>query len=158
MKKILSMAVSAVFSSFMVNAQNNELPTATLQHGDQTMMFVGVDALKSAYDAVADKGDIITLSSGEFNAISVMSKSLTINGAGFEDDEATGTKATVINGGMTILYEYVSGFDDDGNPVTNTRTVDGSKFEGISFKDYRIFMSNDPISDITFAKCKLFSL
>lgn len=87
-----------------------------------------------------------------------MSKSLTINGAGFEDDEATGTKATVINGGMTILYEYVSGFDDDGNPVTNTRTVDGSKFEGISFKDYRIFMSNDPISDITFAKCKLFSL
>ena len=58
----------AAISLLAAKAQNNELPTATLQHGEQTMVFIGVDAFKNAYEAAADSGDVITLSSGLFNA------------------------------------------------------------------------------------------
>lgn len=157
MKRNFLVAIMTVVSVFMAKAQNNELPMATLEHGDQTLVFTGVDAFTAAYAAAGDKGDVITLSSGVFNftinGAKPFSKSLTVRGAGFEDDAATGTKATVVNNGLTIGNEEITSYDDDGNPVVNVRKADGCKFEGISFKNNEIRFYNG-VNDITLAKCK----
>lgn len=157
MKRNFLVAIMTIVSVFMAKAQNNELPMATLEHGDQTLVFTGVDAFTAAYAAAGDKGDVITLSSGVFNftinGSKPFSKSLTVRGAGFEDDAATGTKATVVNNGLTICNEEITSYDDDGNPVVNVRKADGCKFEGISFKDKAIRFYNG-VNDITLAKCK----
>lgn len=157
MKRNFLVAIMTVVSVFMAKAQNNELPMATLEHGDQTLVFTGVDAFTAAYAAACDKGDVITLSSGVFNftinGAKPFSKSLTVRGAGFEDDAATGTKATVVNNGLTIGNEEITSYDDDGNPVVNVRKADGCKFEGISFKNKEINIQNG-MNDITFIKCK----
>lgn len=157
MKRNFLVAIMTIVSVFMAKAQNNELPMATLEHGDQTLVFTGVDAFTAAYAAAGDKGDVITLSSGVFNftinGAKPFSKSLTVRGAGFEDDAATGTKATVVNNGLTICNEEITSYDDDGNPVVNVRKADGCKFEGISFKNNEIRFYNGG-NDITFVKCK----
>ncbi len=61
MKRNFLVAIMTVVSVFMAKAQNNELPMATLEHGDQTLVFTGVDAFTAAYAAAGDKGDVITL-------------------------------------------------------------------------------------------------
>lgn len=155
MKRNLFVAIMTVVSVFVAKAQNNDLPMATLQHGDQTLVFTGVDAFTAAYAAAADKGDVITLSSGVFNfttspATQRFSKSLVVRGAGFEDDVITETKATVVNSGIHIGNEEITGYDDDGNPIVNVRKADGSKFEGIAFTQIRFY---NGLNDVTFAKC-----
>ncbi len=77
MKKLffLMAAIMVVTMSF---AQSSTL--ATLSHNGQMSIFYGSDALKSAHDA-AQHGDVITLSSGTFNGVTI-TKALTIRGAG----------------------------------------------------------------------------
>lgn len=82
----------------MMAAQGqNDVMTATLQHGNELTVFKMANALNEAINAAVD-GDVITLSEGTFNAFTIDGKSLTIYGAGFEDDDVTGTRATQING------------------------------------------------------------
>ncbi len=76
MKKILFFLSLMLIS---VNALADGL-TATLQQGDKMTPFYGVDAFKQAYEAASD-GDVITLSSGVFNTITEVKKSITIIGA-----------------------------------------------------------------------------
>jgi hypothetical protein len=58
-------------------AQNQ---VAILQHNDTLSAFYGPEALSAAHTAASD-GDIITLSSGNFNGCT-LSKAVTIHGAG----------------------------------------------------------------------------
>ncbi len=139
----------AAISLLAAKAQNNELPTATLQHGEQTMVFIGVDAFKNAYEAAADSGDVITLSSGQFNSPSNITKSLSVYGTGFEDDEATGTKATVIGGGITLRHGDIN--DSDGNVIKEGRKVNGCRFEGIALNYISL---ESETNDIIITKCK----
>lgn len=129
---------------------------ATLQHGEQTMVFIGVDAFKNAYDAAADSGDVITLSSGLFNSI-LISKSISVYGAGFEDDEATGTKATIIDGYIGLKNEEIATEDGDGNITKNIRKPNKCRFEGIAFvvnySPDKTFRIDSDMSDIIFSKC-----
>lgn len=75
---------------------------ATLQHNDSiTGVFYGQNAYSSAYNAAAN-GDIITLSSGTFNAVNI-SKSITIRGAGCVYDSVTYVTPTTIYGNFTIF-------------------------------------------------------
>lgn len=53
MKRLFCMVMMAVVTVVMTKVQNNELPMATLQHGDKTLGFKGVDAFSSAYAAAA---------------------------------------------------------------------------------------------------------
>lgn len=139
----------AAISLLAAKAQNNELPTATLQHGEQTMVFIGVDAFKNAYEAAADSGDVITLSSGQFNSPSNITKSLSVYGTGFEDDEATGTKATVIGGWITLRHGDIN--DSDGNVIKEGRKVNGCRFEGIAVNNINL---ESETNDIIITKCK----
>lgn len=73
---------------------------ATLSHDGEISTFYGATALKSAFEAASD-GDVITLSSGSFNAID-LTKSVTIRGAGMAIDSLTQAEPTVITGDFKI--------------------------------------------------------
>ena len=101
MKKFL---LSLMALGCMTVAQGQtDVWTATLQHGDEVTVFRMANALSEAYNAAVD-GDVITLSEGTFNAITI-NKSITIYGAGYEDNEVTGTRLTKINGDVYIAYQ-----------------------------------------------------
>ncbi|MEG2157167.1 MAG: hypothetical protein RRY07_05200 [Bacteroidaceae bacterium] len=148
MKKILFTALLATVAAF-TQAQNTDAPMATLQHGEQTSVFFGKHAFKAAYEAAADSGDVITLSSGKFDGPANIFKSISVYGAGFEDDETTGTKATVVD---PINLLHADKIDEDGNTIKEARKVNGCYFEGLSIRNYIYFRASE-IKDITIAKC-----
>ncbi len=129
MKKTLFLLL--VFcAALMANAQaQNDEPTAILQHGDQSTVFTGTNAFVEA-ESEAQHGDVITLSAGTFNAPGGI-KTISVYGAGFEQDETTGTAKTVINGTLTIVD--VSGIVVEGLYIqgdiltTNNRNITISK-------------------------------
>lgn len=96
-KTILMIAFIAI--SVAMWAQSDVM-TATLQHENTVSVFKGASALVQAHNAAVD-GDVITLSDGTFTATNI-TKSVTIYGAGFELNEATGTAITTINGVVRI--------------------------------------------------------
>ena len=95
MKRIF-LSLLAVGMCLTSNAQTEKL-MATLQHGDSTTVYYGVDAFRQAYNNAADTLDVITLSGGEFNAVTDIEKSLTIYGAGFEPASSDGGQMTYLN-------------------------------------------------------------
>lgn len=97
MKKLFSL-LSMLCMSMVVFAQGSLL--ATLSHDGEISAYYGAKALSSALDAAVD-GDVITLSSGTFNACDI-TKSVTIRGAGMEVDSITATAPTIISGDFTI--------------------------------------------------------
>ena len=75
--------------------------TAILTHGQTSKTYIGKSAFKEAY-ADATHGDLITLSSGTFDAVTEFEKALTIRGAGMEEDTLYHTLPTIIYGDMTL--------------------------------------------------------
>ena len=119
----------------MMAAQGqNDVVTATLQHGNELTVFKMANALNEAINAAVD-GDVITLSEGTFNAFTIDGKSLTIYGAGFEDDDVTGTRATQING-----QSYIQG------------TISNLHIEGCSFG---ASVSNCNIESLRIQNCQI---
>lgn len=80
--------------------------TATLQQGDKMTFFTGMSALQQAYEAAsADGGDVITLSSGEFTAVTTIEKSVRVVGAyGLDPNDSYGT---FIAGAVTVNADNV---------------------------------------------------
>lgn len=110
MKKFI-LSIMALCSAAIVSAQTTEVVTATLQSGDVTTVYYGIDALKTAVTNAQD-GSIITLSSGTFNVPANIDKSVKIYGAGMEDDETTGISRTYLNGGITMNGAYGDQIDN----------------------------------------------
>lgn len=152
------------FFSFLValttltaNAQETDKQMATLQHGNQTMVFYGIDAFVQAYEAAADTLDVITLSSGEFNSPGTVSKSICVYGAGFEDDETTGTNRTFINSSIDLTP--ADDEDEDGNIIKGGKHVNGVHFEGIYINGISCSNNNDvPINNLSIVKCYSYGL
>ncbi len=155
MKKLV-LAVMTTVLPLIATAQITDAQMATLQHGDKTTVFLGNNAFVDAYNAAADSADVITLSAGEFNVPGVISKSISVYGAGFENDTVTGTKRTLINGSLKL--KHADGYDDDGNLVKGGKKVDGSYFEGLYFNYDFSFENNNnlPLKNITISKCKFY--
>ena len=108
-------------ATMLVFAQNST-QTALLQHGDEITTFYGADAFINAYTA-ATHSDIITLSSGTFNAAPSMGKAITLRGAGCVSDDELNMLPTIIAGDFATY-----------NPVSNDHyylTVEGIFFDGI---------------------------
>ena len=152
MKKFL-FSVMALGLALTANAQNTEKQMATLQHGEQTLVFYGTDAFRDAYNAAADTLDVITLSSGTFSAPGNISKSIAVYGAGFEKDEATGIEPTRLNGELYLVP--ADGVNEDGYTVKAEKKVNGVHIEGLYFDNALYFNDNDgtPIHNLTMAKC-----
>lgn len=133
--RILSLvaALACVATSFAQMAQ-----IATLNHNGEISAFYGADALIAAMDA-ADHGDVISLSSGRFNAVDI-------------------TKAVILRG--TGMFASA----DADNPHDPTLVVNSFKIsitdsvthklkvEGINFNN--IYVS-EPLDNAQFSKCKI---
>jgi hypothetical protein len=120
MKKYLSLAlIVLLMTTSKLFAQSSLL--ATLSHEGNVSIFQGNTALKEAIDAAAH-GDIITLSSGSFNAVDI-DKAITLRGAGMEEDVITGILPTRIVGNfvVSIPSSTTSKFSVEG--ICNTELV-----------------------------------
>ena len=73
---------------------------ATLSHDGEVSAYYGAGALASAHEAAVN-GDVITLSSGQFDAVDI-TKAVTFRGAGMETDSESQTYPSVINGDFSI--------------------------------------------------------
>ena len=73
---------------------------ATLSHEGEISVFYGANALKEAHTAAAH-GDVITLSSGSFNATDI-TKAITLRGAGVETNTSRNIYPTIITGDFSI--------------------------------------------------------
>lgn len=92
---------------------------ATLQHGQEITAFYGASALQQAYEAATvDDGDIITLSSGTFAAVTI-NKAITLRGAGCAADTEAGTNPTVVSGEFSINL---------ADTLVNTMNIEGILF------------------------------
>ena len=118
MKKIL-LSIVALCCSMAAGAQSTDEISAILQHGDEVSVYKGSTGFKQAYAAASD-GDVITLSRGSFDPVNI-EKSLTIYGAGFEENEETNTAITTINGSVNV---------GKADPVIDGLHIEGVKING----------------------------
>ena len=153
MKQFFLTTLSLFFMLF-ATAQTTDVQLATLQHGDKTTIFSGPDAFVAAYNAAADSLDIITLSSGIFNAPGTISKQIRVYGAGYTTDSITGTKPTIIR--RSIILKHRDTVNEDGYDVKAGIKVDNSYFEGLHF-DYHVDLYDNTleIKNVTFKRCNV---
>lgn len=138
MKTIL-LSIIALCSTVAAWAQN-ELATAVLHHESQTTLFTGSNALVMAYEAAVD-GDVITLSSGSFEAPKpVIAKAVSIYGSGCEGDATTKRYATYITSDFTIK-------------TSDSSTLSNIHLEGIQF--YGKFNCYAPLENFVVEKCRM---
>lgn len=155
MKKIILSALAAILT-LSASAQKTEVQMATLQHNDQTFVFYGENALVNAYHAAADTLDVITLSSGTFKVPNPISKSISIYGAGCQDNTDSGTKATILDG--ILNFTPADMINDYGETVIGGKHVNGIHLEGLSMSAiYLVNKNNTPIHNLTIKKCHVTS-
>lgn len=113
-----------LLAQIVVYAQNQ---IVTLSHDGNVSTFYGANALSSAHNAAQD-GDVLTLSSGSFNAVDI-TKRITIRGAGMGikiDDTDAYIDPTLILGNFNVTA--------DGNS-DNHLTIEGIRHdETIDFR------------------------
>ena len=102
MKKIITLFAVILFGTAAIAQQLHITQFATLTHNDTvTGVWYGAGALNSAYNS-AVAGDVITLSPGDFNAVTRLNKDITIRGAGMQFDSIAQTSPSYINGRFSI--------------------------------------------------------
>jgi hypothetical protein len=139
----------------VAGAQSTDQISAILQNGEETTVYYGQDALKSAYTAAQD-GGVITLSSGIFNNPGAISKNITIYGIGWEKD-TDGVIPTTIKGldyqtgdDATSLHNIVlEGVFVDGS--INVRQTDGMIVRKSRFNTFNVNGNN--AKNITVTQC-----
>lgn len=125
MKKFFFSLVAIVFAT-MSYAQSSML--ATLSHEGEISTFYGTLALRDAYNA-AQSGDVITLSSGTFNAVNI-DKAVIIRGAGMGIDPTAQSEPTVLTGDFSINIP-----DEDTNRLTIEGIYHNAKITMANFKN-----------------------
>lgn len=130
MKKLF-LSLVALTMATMSYAQSSVL--ATLSHEGEISTFYGAGALKSAH-AAAKHGDVITLSSGSFQAVDI-TKAVTIRGAGMQVDTIAKIYPSVIVGNYVInvadtLEQHLTmeGVYCDDNTVTVYNVLKNATF------------------------------
>lgn len=147
MKRILFALVASIATlTTFAQADQSDMVSATLLHGDQTKVYYTADAATKALEDAAD-GDVIILSEGNFAGF-IISKSVAIYGAGLDK--------------TTIGYFYVNeqkGFDEYGKeyyyyPVIK---LEGINFGSFSYNEVSQSSHNTVMKDLLINKCKLSS-
>ena len=145
------------FSSLSFGQFKTDKISATLVHGNNTIVYYGKDALSKAYKDAAEKGDIITLSSGTFSSINIY-KSISIYGVGFETNPITGEEPTIIQGGINIYPTKY--YDEEGEIQYKSPTIHLEGFslsKGSSLALNGNYPEDDKaiIENLTVRKCKI---
>lgn len=134
MRKLFLSFVAAMLATFTY-AQTSLL--ATLSHDGNITTFYGANALRDAHEA-AVSGDVITLSSGTFQATNI-TKAITLRGAGMKMNAELMSEPSVILGDFNIEI-----------PETDVNTL---TIEGI-YHNYTITVKC-VLKNATFLKCRL---
>ena len=122
----------------MINAAAQR-QVAVLSHEGEVKAFYGEKAYQQAMEE-ANHGDVITLSSGIFDAAEI-NKAVTIRGAGMENDPVTGRGATIVHG------DYSFGI----NNGIKTIYIEGICFDGYMGERTK---ETDTLDYVSFSKCK----
>lgn len=135
MKKLILSLIAVAVGTLSSFAQSDLV--ATLSHGSSLSTFSGIDALAQAY-AAAEEGDVITLSPGEFNGITV-EKAVTIRGVGMIPMATNGFVSTLIAGDMPINVPSSSSstLTIDGLHVLGKVVVQGNNLATVLFQKSR---------------------
>ena len=155
MKKIIVSLMVALYATTSF-AQSSLL--ATLSHDGNITSYYGINALKEAYSASVN-GDVITLSSGQFNAVDI-AKAITIRGAGHDTNVEEGRQPTVLTGDFKIAApneETSSRLILEGlyhNFEMSYNTINGVQFIKCRFNDVNPANSNSTIS-CSFIQCRI---
>ncbi|MBQ9356449.1 MAG: hypothetical protein IJT98_04090 [Prevotella sp.] len=107
---------------------------ATVQHGETMSAYYGVEALKDAVAAAA-KGDIISLSAGQFNAPTI-NKAVTIQGAGYVI--ATGNYTAIVGETTVNVPNGEEGLLVEGLHCIGKFTVEGDSLCSFIFRKCRM--------------------
>lgn len=174
MKRTLVLTFLALLGFTAAQAQKQ---VAILTHGDNVTVFYGTDALVSAH-AAATAGDIITLSSGVFNATNISKNSIVVRGAGMYPDTTANIQPTVVSGelffsgdSLTIEGIRFTHMVKSAGPSTGDTATEHSRFVGCYFHfiEHRtnrmddcefiqciLRMNNYPTDNTTFTNCVVF--
>ena len=129
MKKLFLSLILAVVGTMGMVAQTDLV--ATLSHGSSVSTFYGDSALAVAYRNSTD-GDIITLSSGTFNAVDI-EKAITVRGARCLPDPSTLIEPTYLKGYFTVsLPDTTLQFMLEDVNCLNTVSIRGSQLKTAS--------------------------
>ena len=163
MKKFFLSLVAAIVAATATYAQSSML--ATLSHEGEIRAFYGPDALKSAV-MVAEDGDVITLSSGQFNATNI-DKVITLRGAGMSvsTDLLNPHGATMIQGDFSInITDTQSGrIVMEGlymkNDITYSGTIRNAQFLKCRFNSLKAISTDDTtkMTNATFIHCRIYN-
>lgn len=157
MKKLFFSLVAAIVAATATFAQSSML--ATLSHEGEISTYYGATALRDAYNAAAN-GDVITLSSGSFNAVDIK-KGLTIRGAGMGTDTSMSTEPSVLVGSFTIdIADTVSSrLTIEG--VYNNQNITMDRLKDAMFLKNRFWVlnynSSSIITNLTIIHCRIVS-
>lgn len=135
MKKLV-LFLAVVLMAIGVKAQVAQI--AVLSNEGKLSFFYGSFALIDAYEKAVD-GDVITLSSGSFQAVEIK-KGITIRGAGIALEGEEMINPTYITGRMGITL-----------PVSSNKQLN---FEGLTFSEEVCFYY---VKDVIFQKCEFLS-
>ena len=139
MKQKIFMLVAALCVAASAWAQDT--PMVTLQNDTETNVFYGSDSFKDAME-VAEHGDVVTLSSGIYNA-PVITKAVAIFGTGANiANDSINTGLSQVNGDMYIRMDSLS-----GGPAT------GFYMEGLFFNNNEVWVDT-PLESASFVKCR----
>ena len=160
MKKLF-LSLFALAAATMSYAQSFVL--ATLSHEGEISTFYGAGALKEAH-AAAEHGDVITLSSGSFQATDI-TKAVTIRGAGMQVDSIAQIYPSVVVGDFKIdvpdsLEQHltVEGIYCDNNTVTVHHTLSNATFIKSRFYYFRSLGASNNfgyMKNLAFIHCKI---
>lgn len=147
--------LTAMIMAFVcVKAQDIQL--VTVQHGSEMQAFYGPDGFKNAM-AAAQKGDVISLSGGNFNSATI-DKAVTIQGAGYVQDVKNNRYKTLFIGDVNInLPEGESGLYIEGICTYNNFNIQGNVS---SMSIARCLMTNNvevksESNNLTFLHCRI---
>lgn len=157
MKKLFLSLVAAIVAATATYGQGSLL--ATLSHDGHISAYYGAYALKSAVEE-AEAGDVITLSSGQFNAVNI-TKPITLRGAGMStsNDSINAHEATIIQNAFEInIADSLSGrLLMEGlyfrNGITYKGTIANGQFMKCRFANF-IAGTDAKMTNSTFIHCR----
>lgn len=157
MKKSFFLVVLMSLIGFGVSQAQSSL-LATLSHENDIKVFYGADALVSAHEA-AVAGDIITLSSGTFNAVDV-TKAVTIRGAGMAVDTVNNITPTILANSFSIAesdstHNFVMEGIWHNGEVSYSGTLSRPQFIKCRFKIITSIGADAVLSNATFLNCRI---
>ncbi|MCQ2128056.1 MAG: hypothetical protein MJZ08_01305 [Bacteroidaceae bacterium] len=157
MKKFFILTAMMIMAFVCAKAQDIQL--VTVQHGSEMQAFYGPDGFKNAM-AAAQKGDVISLSGGNFNSATI-DKAVTIQGAGYVQDVKNNRYKTLFIGDVNInLPEGESGLYIEGICTYNNFNIQGNV---ASMSIVRCLMTNNvevksESNNLTFLHCRINNL